>query len=98
METTDMPPIDTIVTTSGPKINPFVYAFALAPILDILGGVWNYNEYNSLTTTLYEDWQSLYKTELVTGITTFVLWGASVGLYSMAAPIMNLVQLVVVGV
>lgn len=86
-----MPPIDTMISTEGPKINPFVYGFALAPIFDIVGGVWNYNEYNTLTTTVYEDWVSLYKAEFCVGITSFVLWGASVGLYSMAAPIMNLV-------
>jgi len=56
MDTSDMPPIEEMPPFKGPPMNPIVYAFALAPIVDILGGYWNYDEYNTLTTSLYSDW------------------------------------------
>jgi hypothetical protein len=56
MDTSDMPPMNAMPKFKGPPMNPIVYAFALAPIVDILGGYWNYSDYNTLTTTLYSDW------------------------------------------
>lgn len=86
-----------VPTESTPALNPIVFGFVLAPLLDILGGYWNQSEWGDLTTPLYDDWHNLYETEYFLGITCFALTSLSIGLFSLAPAVFTLVQQVVIG-
>ena len=50
--------------STGPEMNQYFYAFALVPILDILGGKINYDYWNTLTNT---SWKQVYMDEFEVG-------------------------------
>jgi len=77
-----VPPVD----TNSPPMNPFYYAFGLAPIVDLVAGIWNFNKYSELDGTegsiFVTTWISLYKTELFFGIFGLIEWGVIIGFYN----------------
>ena len=58
-------------------------------MLDIVSGLWNFNEWSPINTPLAEDWVSLYNSEFWVGTVGLLLWFGETLLYGFV-PFTNL--------